>query len=177
MAKTAVAMSAAFAAVTIVIYLVLPGPLIGLFIDPADPERPMILAIGVSLLAVAALFQLVDGLQVIALGLLRGLHDTRVPMIYAAISYWVIGIPTSYVLGFVLGWRGVGIWLGLVVGLALAATLLILRFWSQIARRAAPAGPIWPSCRPFAASSSSSGPPFCAPAPSAGRASPAAARR
>jgi MATE family multidrug resistance protein len=136
-ARTAVAMSAAFAVVTIVVYLTLPKPLVGLFIDPADPERPMILAIGVTLLAVAALFQLVDGLQVIALGLLRGLHDTRVPMIYAAISYWGIGMPTSYVLGFVLGWEGVGIWLGLVVGLTVAAGLLITRFWSQAARRSA----------------------------------------
>lgn len=137
-ATVAIALSVTFAVATILLYLLVPEFLIGLFIDPDDPERPAILAIGVLLLAVAALFQLVDGAQVVCLGLLRGLHDTRVPMIYAAISYWGVGIPTSYVLGFVLGWNGVGIWLGLVVGLAFAATLLILRFRSQIARRMAP---------------------------------------
>ena len=77
-----------------------------------------ILAIGVVLLALAALFQLVDGGQVVALGLLRGVQDTRVPMVLAAVSYWAIGIPCSYILGFVVGWEGAGIWLGLVVGLA-----------------------------------------------------------
>ena len=71
----------------------------------------------------------VDGAQVIALGLLRGVQDTRVPMILAALSYWAIGIPCSYLLGFVLGWEGVGVWLGLVVGLACAAIALNLRFW------------------------------------------------
>lgn len=136
-ARAAIAMSVAFAIVTIVIYLTIPGVLMGLFIDPAEPERPIVLAIGISLLAVAALFQLVDGLQVIALGLLRGLHDTRVPMICAAISYWGIGIPAGYVMGFVLGWEGVGVWMGLVVGLAFAAALLILRFRSRVAHRAA----------------------------------------
>ncbi|MDJ0628746.1 MAG: MATE family efflux transporter [Rhodobacter sp.] len=134
-AKVALALSAGFAALTIVLYLTVPEFLIGLFIDPDDPERPAILAIGVTLLAVAALFQLVDGAQVVALGLLRGLHDTRVPMIYAAISYWGIGIPASYGMGFVLGWGGAGIWMGLVVGLALAAGLLLVRFKVQAGRR------------------------------------------
>ncbi|MDJ0825407.1 MAG: MATE family efflux transporter [Rhodobacter sp.] len=138
-AKVAVAMSALFAGVTILIYLTLPEVLVGLFVDPADPQRPAILAIGVTLLAVAALFQLVDGAQVVSLGLLRGLHDTRVPMIYAAISYWGVGIPSSYAMGFVIGWGGVGVWLGLVVGLALAAGLLLTRFWRQARHRYQPA--------------------------------------
>jgi len=59
------------------------------------------------------------------------LQDTRVPMIFAAISYWVVGIPSSYVMGIVLGWGGAGIWMGLTVGLSFASALLIYRFWTK----------------------------------------------
>lgn len=130
-ARVAIAISVGFALLTIVMYLTIPEFLLGLFLDPDDPQRPAILAIGVVLLAVAALFQLVDGAQVIALGLLRGLHDTRMPMIYATVSYWLIGLPAGYVMGFWLGWNGAGVWLGLVAGLACAAGLLMLRFWRR----------------------------------------------
>ncbi len=129
-ARAAIALSVCFSAVTVTLYLTMPELLVGLFIDPSDPERPAIVAIGTTLLMVAALFQLVDGLQVVALGLLRGLQDTKWPMIYAGISYWVIGMPASYVMGFVLGLGAMGVWLGLVVGLALAAVTLLARFRS-----------------------------------------------
>ncbi len=126
--------SLGFALATIVLFVTVPEPLLALFLEPGDPRRVDILAIGVGLLAVAALFQLVDGAQVIALGLLRGVQDTRVPMIYAALSYWVVGVPFSYLFGFVLGLEGVGVWLGLVVGLAVAAVLLSVRFWGVALR-------------------------------------------
>ncbi len=136
-AKVAIGLSMAFAAVTMVLFLTIPDILIGLFIDPSDPQRPEILAIGVVLLALAALFQVVDAGQVMALGLLRGLHDTRVPMIHAAISYWGVGLPAGYILGFPLGLGGAGIWLGLVIGLACAAALLMTRFWARAELRRA----------------------------------------
>ncbi|WP_370283414.1 MATE family efflux transporter [Pseudooceanicola sp.] len=123
------ALSGLAALVTIAIIVAIPGPLIGLFVDPADPDRPRVIEIGTVLLYAAALFQLVDAAQVMALGLLRGVQDTRVPMIYAAISYWLIGVPCSYVLGFVLGWDGPGIWLGLAAGLAAASVFMMTRFW------------------------------------------------
>jgi len=123
------ALSCLAALVTIAIIVAIPGPLIGLFVDPADPDRPRVIEIGTVLLYAAALFQLVDAAQVMALGLLRGVQDTRVPMIYAAISYWLIGVPCSYVLGFVLGWEGPGIWLGLAAGLAAASVFMMTRFW------------------------------------------------
>jgi MATE family multidrug resistance protein len=129
-AAVVTAMSLLFAAATIVLYLALPEPLLSLFMQPEEPRRAEILAIGVGLLAMAALFQLVDGAQVIALGLLRGVQDTRMPMIYAAVSYWGIGVPCSYLFGFVLGMEGIGVWLGLVLGLAVAALLLSARFWA-----------------------------------------------
>ena len=101
------------------------------------------------LLALAALFQLADAMQVMALGLLRGLQDTRVPMWLAAVSYWVIGIPCSYVLAFPLGYGGVGLWLGLVVGLVAAGGSLMVRFWMlaprPVARPSARAGRGWRS--------------------------------
>ena len=83
------------------------------------------------MLAMAALFQVVDALQVMALGLLRGVQDTAVPMIMATISYWVIGLPASYGLAFTLGLGAPGLWLGLVVGLSFAAILMMWRFWMR----------------------------------------------
>jgi MATE family multidrug resistance protein len=137
-AATGLALVLGIALLAVVLFLVAPEPLIGLFLSPDDPARPAILAIGASLLAVAALFQLADAGQVMALGLLRGIQDTRVPMIYASVSYWLVGIPASYVLGFTLGWGGPGIWAGLAIGLALAFALLVWRFW----HRAGAAAPV-----------------------------------
>lgn len=132
MARGAIVVSAASLVIAIfasILFLAAPEPLLSLFLDPDAPARPEIIALGVGLLAMAALFQLVDGMQVIALGLLRGVQDTTVPMIMAAISYWAVGLSTSYVLGFSLGLGGIGVWLGLVLGLSAAALLLMLRFW------------------------------------------------
>lgn len=130
-AATGLSLVLGIAMMTVALFIAAPEPLVGLFLDPADPERPAILAIGASLLAVAALFQLADAGQVMALGLLRGVQDTTVPMVYAAVSYWLIGVPVSYVLGFILGWGGPGIWAGLATGLAVAFALLVWRFWRR----------------------------------------------
>jgi MATE family multidrug resistance protein len=129
-AQTVIVMSIVFAALTIIGFVVWPEPLIELFMQEEEPAKADILAVGVGLLMIAALFQLVDGAQAVALGLLRGIQDTNVPMWIAAFSYWVIGVPLSYVLGFVVGWEGVGVWLGLCVGLAFTAVLLNWRFWA-----------------------------------------------
>ena len=94
----------------------------------------MRLGIGVTLLALGAMFQMADAMQVIALGLLSGIKDTRVPMWLAVISYWVIGIPAGYLLAFRAGYGAVGIWLGLVIGLTVAAILLMARFWRRAPR-------------------------------------------
>jgi len=128
---TAIGMSALFAVITSLIFLTIPEALVSLFIDPGEPERANLLRIGASLVMVAALFQLVDGLQVLALGLLRGVQDTAVPMVMATVSYWVIGLPVSYLLAFSFGFGAVGLWLGLVIGLAIAAVLLSWRFWGR----------------------------------------------
>ena len=129
-ARVVFIMSLITAVLTSVVFLVWPEPLVLVFMQSSEPARDQIVAIGVGLLAMAALFQLVDGAQAIALGLLRGVQDTTVPMFIAAISYWVVGMPCSYIFGFVLGYDGIGVWMGLVLGLACAAILLSARFWS-----------------------------------------------
>ncbi|MER2998919.1 MATE family efflux transporter [Pontibacter populi] len=94
-----------------------------LYID--DPE---VIQIASTLLIIAALFQISDGVQVVGLGALRGLEDVRVPGVISLIAYWVIGLPVGYVLGFKLGFGVNGVWLGLLAGLSVAALLLFLRF-------------------------------------------------
>lgn len=133
-AKTAVLVSVLFASATMVLYITAGPFLVGLFLSPDEPARAAIIAIGASFLIVAAVFQLADGAQVMAMGLLRGVQDTRGPMLIAAFSYWGVGLPTSYVLGFPMGFGGEGIWAGLVVGLTTAAVLLMARFWRGAGR-------------------------------------------
>ena len=130
----AILMSLGFSLLGVTLFVALREPLISAFIDPEAPQRAQLLAVGVTLLLLAALFQMVDGLQVVALGLLRGVQDTAVPMLLAIFSYWVIGMPASYILGFVVGWGEVGVWLGLVIGLAVAAVMLLARFWLRSVR-------------------------------------------
>lgn len=133
-ATVVLVMSGVVAAATMVLFLALPEWMMGLFMSPDEPNRATVIEIGVGLLAAAALFQLVDAGQVMALGLLRGVQDTRVPMVMATVSYWLIGVPASYVMGFTLGLGGAGIWLGLAVGLACAAVLMLARFWGWSVR-------------------------------------------
>lgn len=127
--------SLSFVGVSIFVFLAFPEVLFGFFMSPTDLNFARVVALGVPLLAAAAVFQLADAMQVMALGLLRGVQDTRAPMIIAAISYWVVGVPVSYGMGFGLGWGGVGIWIGLAFGLAVAASLLMLRFWGPVLRK------------------------------------------
>ncbi|MGH1355532.1 MAG: MATE family efflux transporter [Thalassovita sp.] len=135
-------LSAALALITMVIFLTVPEILMGAFISPDDPDRAPVIALGVPLLAAAAVFQLADAAQVLALGLLRGVQDTRVPMVIAAVSYWVIGVPISYGLGFALDWQGPGVWIGLTVGLFIASALLMGRFWGFSVKTLRDDGPL-----------------------------------
>ncbi|MFP4043312.1 MAG: MATE family efflux transporter [Rhodosalinus sp.] len=143
-AHAVLVLSAVAVGATVVLFLAAPGPLYALFLDPDEPARAEIMQLGALLLAIAALFQLVDAAQVMALGLLRGVRDTTVPMVMAAVSYWAIGIPAALVMGFRLGWGGAGVWLGLTLGLACAGVLMMARFWGRAVPRlragAAPEG-------------------------------------
>jgi MATE family multidrug resistance protein len=131
-ALTGIALSFGMALLTVCLFLLAPKALIWPFLNPDDPASATIIVTGTALLACAALFQLADGMQVMALGLLAGVQDTKVPMVLASVSYWLIGIPASYALAFPLGFGPVGLWLGLVVGLAMAAISLMARFWLRL---------------------------------------------
>jgi len=124
----AIALGVGFMALTCILFLVGGPAVIALYLNPAEPANAHAIALAASYIIVAGLFQLVDGGQVVAAHALRGLSDTTVPMIVAIAGYWVIGMPTAYVLGFVLQWRGVGIWIGLAVGLAVVCVVLVARF-------------------------------------------------
>jgi multidrug resistance protein, MATE family len=139
-AQVVVGLSLLLAGLTVVLFLLVPEFLMGLFLSPDEPDRAGVIAIGVVLLAAAALFQLADAAQVMALSLLRGVQDTKVPMIIATLSYWAVGMPVAYVLGFVFGWGGVGVWLGLAVGLAAAGAFMMWRFWGVTLPRLAARG-------------------------------------
>ena len=143
-AAMALGLSGVAAFAIIALYLTMAEPIMRLFLNPADPRADEIVAFGSVLIVLAALFQLFDAGQVMLLGLLRGLRDTRVPMVQTAISYWLVGIPASYLLAFPLGLGGAGLWLGLTVGLAVAACLLGLRLWRRLGAMGAlgPAAPL-----------------------------------
>ncbi|MGH1423508.1 MAG: MATE family efflux transporter [Pseudooceanicola sp.] len=130
-AIVAFALSGVAVLLTVLVFLSVPGALVGLFLSPDDPDRAAVIAIGRWLIVAAALFQAVDAAQVMALGLLRGAKDTRGPMVLAVVSYWLIGLPLAYGLGFWAGWDGVGVWLGLAAGLAAAAVTMMWRFWRR----------------------------------------------
>ncbi len=106
-----------------------PKQIIGLFTTDAD-----VFAVGVSLLYVAAFFQLFDGLQVVTVGVLRGLGDTRTPMLAGLVGYWLLGLPTGYFLCFRLG-RGVsGLWIGMLVGLVTVGVILLVVWVKRLKR-------------------------------------------
>lgn len=110
-----------------------PRLFVGAYVDVRDPAHAAEVALAVRFLAVAALFQLFDGAQAVAAGALRGVQDTRVPMVIAAVGYWIAGFGTAWWLGFRAGWAGVGIWAGLAVGLLVVSVLLVAR-WAMRGR-------------------------------------------
>jgi MATE family multidrug resistance protein len=121
-------LSLVFMGAVAALFVAAPRALTTLLLDPADPANARPLMLASQYLMVAALFQLVDGAQVTGVASLRGLGDTRVPMLIALVGYWVVGIPFGWVMAFPLGFEGVGLWLGLAAGLAFAAVFLCARF-------------------------------------------------
>lgn len=129
----AIAIGLGFMACTAAAMLLAPGAIIGLFLDTADPANAEVLPLAALLLALAGVFQLVDGGQVLGAGALRGLKDTRVPMAIAAFGYWVLGLPVGAALAFWAGLGPAGIWIGFVTGLGSVAVMMLVR-WALRAR-------------------------------------------
>jgi len=105
-----------------------PRPIVGLFLDTQSPADAEVVQLAISFLGIAALFQIFDGAQAVGAGMLRGLHDAKIPMLFAAFGYWVVGLGIALWLGFGLHWGGVGIWIGLASGLAVVAVLMLARW-------------------------------------------------
>jgi multidrug resistance protein, MATE family len=114
--------------VLVTIPVLAPDILTRIFLDTADPSYREIAALVSVLLIIAAIFQVFDGLQVIASHALRGLRDAVIPLMIAGVGYWIIGMGSAYLMGFWLGWGSPGLWTGLAIGLAFTATLLAWRF-------------------------------------------------
>lgn len=125
---TALGCGGAFMVLAAIAFLTVPMHLVLLFLADRSPETMRVAEIAVSLLAIGAIFQIADGAQSIGAGVLRGLQDTRMPMIFAAAGYWGIGFTLAAVLAFPLGFGGVGIWIGLAAGLIVVAIMLVSRF-------------------------------------------------
>jgi MATE family multidrug resistance protein len=128
-ARAALASGATFMAATAALFLLFAEPLARLY--SRDVE---VIAIAAALIPIAGVFQVFDGLQVVAAGVLRGVGDTRGPMLVNLLGYWVLGLPLSVSLGFVAGLGPVGLWWGLVLGLGVVAASLLIRVRSRLAR-------------------------------------------
>jgi MATE family multidrug resistance protein len=127
-------LSLAFAALSATIMVVAPRLLISPFIALDNAENAAAVGIAIAMLRVGAIFQIFDTSQVALANMLRGLHDSRFPLIIALFGYWAIGAPVGLALGFLTPLGGVGVWIGLAVGLAVVACLLGAR-WLGKARR------------------------------------------
>jgi multidrug resistance protein, MATE family len=124
---TALALGAAFMSVAALAFTVIPRQLVGAF--TADPR---VLDLGAGILAVAAIFQLFDGLQGVGTGVLRGLGDTRTPMLWNLGGHWLIGLPVAYVLAFRAGLGVIGLWWGLSSGLIICGVALLIVWRKRI---------------------------------------------
>jgi MATE family multidrug resistance protein len=129
---TAIALGAAFMITSGSLFFAVPHVLIGLF-----TTDPAVLSVGTSLLRLAAVFQLFDGIQGVITGTLRGIGDTRTPMVVNLAAHWLLGLPVSYTLCFVLGWGVWGLWIGLSLGLIVTGVILLWVWTIKIRQYAA----------------------------------------
>ena len=128
-ARTALASGAVFMCSTALVFLTVPRGLARLY--TGDPR---VLSVAVALIPIAGVFQVFDGLQAVGAGVLRGLGDTRAPMVINVLGFWVIGLPVSIVLGFDREMGPVGLWWGFVAGLAAVAVFLLFRIRYRLRR-------------------------------------------
>ena len=126
----AVALAVVFMGLPASVMLFAPELVLGIYVDTDAAQNAALMGFAVQFMIVAAAFQLFDGLQAVGAGALRGLQDTRVPMAFAMLGYWLPGLGTSVYLGFFTPLEGLGVWIGLAVGLVVVA-LLMLQRWSR----------------------------------------------
>lgn len=127
-ASAAIAVGLGFTVVSAAVMLLAPRLILSAYVDVHAAENAAMVALAVQFLVVAAIFQITDGIQAVVAGALRGIQDTRVPMLIAVLGYWLAGFMTSVGLGLFTPLRGMGVWIGLAVGLTIAAALLLGRW-------------------------------------------------
>jgi MATE family multidrug resistance protein len=121
-AQSALLVAIVFMGSTALTFLFLPGPLARVY-----SNAPGVLAVATTLIPLAGVFQVFDGIQVTSIGILRGLGDTRTPMVIGILGFWLLGLPVSLLLAFSLGYGATGLWWGLVLGLVIVAGFLLAR--------------------------------------------------
>ena len=130
-AFVALGLGVGFMAVSAAVIWALPHVIVAAYVAADDPANRALVTLALRFLVFAGWFQVVDGMQVVAAGALRGYEDTVMPMVFAAIGYWAIGFAGGWALTFPLGLGPIGMWWGFVLGLAAVAGLLTLRLWHR----------------------------------------------
>lgn len=136
---TGISAAGAFMVLSATVFLTAPRAIVGIYLDLDLPANTPVIGYAIMFLALGGVFQIFDGVQVAAVGALRGLKDTRVPMYITLLAYWLIGMPVGLLFAFVADLGPRGMWFGLVISLIVAAVLLTGRFLWQTRRLAAAA--------------------------------------
>ena len=121
-------MTLAFVAASALTMALAPRLLISAFLDVADPRNAATMGFALLFVRMAAIFQLGDGAQAALSNMLRGVQDSRVPLVMALTGYWLIGVPVGFALAFLTPLGGLGLWIGLALGLTAVAAMLFVRW-------------------------------------------------
>lgn len=127
-AHIAIMASAGFMVVMSLALLLWPTLFIGLYLDLSNPDNQQTIALATQLLQIAAIAQVADGIQTTVAGAIRGLQDTRAPMILGFVAFWIVGLQLGWLCGFTFHWGATGLWIGQSLGVLTAATLYYARF-------------------------------------------------
>lgn len=138
-AEITLRMGIAVLGVAALLLWLLPEAIVRLFLNMDEDESVAVLGAAVSFAVAAGLFQALIGLQIIAANAMRGLRDTRTPMFYAVLGYWILGLGSGTVACFALGLGSTGLWWGMTAGVAVSSTLMVLSFFRRVAAAMPPA--------------------------------------
>ncbi|WP_044170175.1 MATE family efflux transporter [Kamptonema formosum] len=136
-ASVSIAFGAMFTFAVALILWLFSDRLVAIYLDINNPDNTEAVKTAISFLNLAALYQITYGIQMIAVGALLGVQDTRIPMLVNLLAFWIVGLGGSYLMGLTLGWGGIGLWWGLILGPAISAVILIWRFYFIISEKLA----------------------------------------